>query len=100
MESCVLARAWLQSRVSTVKEFAGTMKEKHKTGIHKKGIEGSLPQPDSYKSIAKFLSQKGKAISYVGNKAKLRPSKSLSVLIKTEKNQIYLLQVLPFHIVL
>ena len=59
--SCVLARSWLESKVKTVKQFDSLKK----TGIHPKGKKGgSEPLPDSCRSIAKFLSKQGKAISY------------------------------------
>jgi hypothetical protein len=59
-ESIVLARAWLQSGVSNVKQF-------NRTQLSKRGREGEgRPQEeDSYRSVAKFLSKNGKTISYV-----------------------------------
>jgi len=51
--SVVLARSWLQSKATTVNQFNSS----HKTGKRKEGISGcSEPLPDSYRSIAKFLS--------------------------------------------
>jgi len=63
-ESIILARSWLESKASNVKQFDNTMK-KDKQGItHVKGTEGSIQTPDSYRSIAKFLSKNGKSICY------------------------------------
>jgi len=50
--SVVLARSWLQSKCSTVNSFNSA----RKCGSHPKGKEGSESSPDSYRSIAKFLS--------------------------------------------
>lgn len=60
-ESIVLARQWLQSGSNDVKLF-------HNIVEGKKGFQ-SITQPDSYRSIANFLSKNGKAVSYktVGN---------------------------------
>jgi len=55
-ESIILARYWLQSKAPTVKQFHNRLKN----GT----LQGSEPQPDSYRSIAKFLSKKGKTLSY------------------------------------
>lgn len=58
--SIVLARAWLQSKAGTVKQFYSA----YKSGKHVKGKEGSAPQNGSVRDIAKFLSKQGKTISY------------------------------------
>ena len=60
-ESIVLARGWLQSGTNTVKQF----NSEFKSGKHIKGLHGTEPQEDSYRSVAKFLSKKGKAVCYV-----------------------------------
>jgi len=58
-EGIVLSRNWLQSKSSTVKQF-----NNRAIGSGDKGLKGSIPQPDSYRSIANFLSKNGKAVSY------------------------------------
>jgi len=61
-ESIVLARNWLQSKATTVNQFNSS----HKTGTRKKGVSGcSESLPDSFRSIATFLSKNGKAASHV-----------------------------------
>jgi len=60
-DSIVLARAWQESKASTVNQFNSATR---KIGLHRKGLEGSEPAPDSYRSIANFLSKEGKTISY------------------------------------
>jgi len=55
-QSIMLARGWLQSKVPTVKQFHNRLKD----GT----LQGSEPQPNSYRSIANFLSKNGKAVSY------------------------------------
>ena len=58
-ESIVLARGWLQSGVSGVKQFNTVVKQTRKdNGTFDK-------QEDSYRSVAKFLSKNGKAVCYV-----------------------------------
>ena len=60
-DSILLAKRWLQSKVKTVNQFNSL----NKTGFHPKGVKGgSESLPDSYRSIAKFLSKNGKTISY------------------------------------
>jgi hypothetical protein len=54
--SIVLARNWLQSGANDVKQFYNTVKGK-------KGFQ-AVQLPDSFRSIAKFLSKNGKAISH------------------------------------
>jgi ParB-like chromosome segregation protein Spo0J len=55
-EGIVLARAWLQSGASAVKQF-------HNIAKGKKGFQ-PIAQEDSCRSIAQFLSKNGKAVSY------------------------------------
>jgi len=57
-EGIVLARNWLQSGETDVKRFNTCLKDGRKAG------EQHQPQPDSYRSIATFLSKNGKAVSY------------------------------------
>ena len=64
LESVVLARNWLGSKSLTVNQFNSELK-KHKSGDHSKGVWGTESQPDSYRSIGKFLSKNGKAVSHV-----------------------------------
>ena len=59
--SIILSRNWLQSKALTVKQFNSETK---KGGIHKEGLHGTETQPDSCRSVAKFLSKNGKTISY------------------------------------
>lgn len=82
----VLARDWLQSGETTVKSFDGGF-VKHKGGISGKGVYGSKPQPDSFKSIAKFLSKNGKAVSHqtVSNYLKIHDRLSPKLLAIVEK---------------
>jgi len=64
--SIILARTWLQSGANTIKQLYGVMNKENKSGLHPKGkFGGSLPQPDSYMSIAKFLSKNGNAVSHM-----------------------------------
>ncbi len=64
-ESVVLAHNWLQIKSRgqkvTVKRFDSEMK---RGGKHIKGLWGTKPQEDSYRSVAKFLGKNGKAISF------------------------------------
>jgi len=53
-----LARNWLQSGVTDVKQFNSHLSD------GRKAPPQNLPQPDSYRSITKFLSKDGKTISY------------------------------------
>jgi hypothetical protein len=59
-QSVVLARDWLQSKVDSVNQF-----DKNLT-MSKRSIKEGKPtgsnEPDSYRSIAKFLSINGKTI--------------------------------------
>lgn len=59
-ESIKLARSWLQSKAGDVKQFNNMLNVR-------KGKQGfqSIQSPDSYRSIAIFLSKNGKVISYV-----------------------------------
>lgn len=57
----ILAREWLQSKSITVKQFDSELK---KEGLHKKGLHGTEPLPDSCRSVTKFLSKNGKAVSH------------------------------------
>ena len=61
ISTIVLAMNWKKSNVSTVKQFDSA----YKCGQHIKGKEGSESQPDSYRSIAKFLSKNGKVASFL-----------------------------------
>ena len=63
-ESILLARSWLQSKALTVNQFNSELK-KHTGGNHSKGVWGTESLPDSFRSIATFLSKNGKTISYV-----------------------------------
>ena len=55
-----LSRAWLQSGCTDVKQFNNGWKQQRDT----QGKFTSDKCPDSYRSIAEFLSKKGKAMSY------------------------------------
>ena len=55
------SRHWLQSKVADVKQFNNGWKQKRKNN----GTFTSDSSPDSYRSIATFLSKNGKTISYV-----------------------------------
>jgi len=58
-ESIVLARCWLHSKCNGVKLFNTVIQQKRKN-------DGTFDSsPDSYRSIARFLSKQGKTISYV-----------------------------------
>jgi anti-sigma28 factor (negative regulator of flagellin synthesis) len=57
-ESVVLARSWLQSKVTGVNQFNTVLKQQRKNN----GTFDS--SPDSYRSIASFLSKNGKTICY------------------------------------
>jgi len=58
-EGIVLSRNWLQSKCSDVKQFNNMLNViKGKQGFQE------IKQPDSYRSIAEFLSKNGKAVSY------------------------------------
>lgn len=63
-ESVVLARAWKQSGCTRVNQFNTWFKDGRKSNAVK-GVEGFVSVPDSYRSIAKFLSKNGKAVSHV-----------------------------------
>ena len=52
IEGTVLARNWLTSKFSTVKQF-----NNRAIGSGDKGLKGSNPEPNSYRSIANFLSK-------------------------------------------
>lgn len=57
-ESVVLARNWLQSGETDVKQFNSHLSD------GRKAPPQNQPQPDSYRSIATFLSKNGKTVSY------------------------------------
>lgn len=61
-DSIVLARAWLQSGVNSVKRFNEIKHQK--TQKNPKGA-GRPDEPDSSRQIAQFLSKQGKMISHV-----------------------------------
>jgi len=54
----LLARDWLSSEAQTVKQFYKLYPQ------IQKGKKGFQECPDSFRSIAKFLSMQGKAISH------------------------------------
>lgn len=58
-DSIVLTRTWLESKVNSVKQFDKIKK----TVTNPKGA-GRAPYPDSFRSIAKFLSKNGKTLSH------------------------------------
>lgn len=58
-EGIVLARNWLRSNETDVKQFNSHLSDGRKAPLQ------NLPVDDSYRSIANFLSKNGKAVSYV-----------------------------------
>ena len=60
-EGIVLVRDWLNSGMTDVKQFNNGWKQQ----TNNKGQFTSDVNPTSYRSIAKFLSKNGKAVSHV-----------------------------------
>lgn len=77
----VLARQWLQSKCQHVKQF-----NKQYSQVQK-GKKDFQVVPDSYRSITKFLSKNGKAVSYVTVKhyLDLNDKLNLEILSKVKK---------------
>lgn len=69
LQSVVLARGWLQSGVQRVKQFD--------TLNIKKGLKGFQDVKDSCRSIATFLSKKGRAVSYESVRSYLKMNDDL-----------------------
>ena len=75
-EAIILAFDWLQSKATSVKRFDISKRPPHRP-----------PQEDSYRSVARFLSKQGKAMSYETVRNYLQMSFNLdkSILEKVEK---------------
>jgi len=83
-EAVVLAYNWLHGKFSGVKRFDTVMQQRNKNGKFR-------PTENSYRSVAKFLSRQGKAISYesVRNYLNIAFNLDKEILNKMEKMSGY-----------
>lgn len=88
--SIILARTWLESGASSVKELNTWFKDGRKSNAIK-GKEKFQELPDSYRSVSKFLSKNGTVMSYVTVRKYInihdKLSPKLHNKIETTKNQ-------------